>query len=150
MLGLSLAQHVKINSNTNELTMRRCSGRRCVKMTIIGFSSLYFEDLFVPVRPGWEQLMAPSSVAAALLQGTLLCSYFWAQIISKAVFLWFKSVFRQCCPCCGCHSLCTEVEEQSCVSAHWSNFSRKSCSIVLTALHCLRPSSHSLALGLST
>lgn len=50
--------------------------------------------------------MAPSSLAAALLQGTLLCSYFCSsvrqgfQITSKEVFFWFKSVFGQWYPCC--------------------------------------------------
>lgn len=84
--------------------MGRCSGRRRVKMTIIAFSSLCFEDLFVLVTPGWEQLMALSSVAAALLQGTQLCSYFCSslrqglQIISKGIFLWFQSVCRQWMP----------------------------------------------------
>lgn len=82
--------------------------------------------------------MAPSFLAAALLQGTLLCSYFWSsgrqgfQITSKAVL---SESSGNDVLAVGCHSLFPEVEEQSCVTAHWSSFSRKSCSAVPTPSH---------------
>lgn len=92
--------------------------------------------------------MAPSSLAAALLQGTLLCSYFCSsvrqgfQITSKEVFFRFKSVFGQWYPCCEM-PVCSQKWKSRAVWLHssfcdWSSFSRKGCSPVLTTLDYLR------------